>query len=342
MKNLLILTDYKGFFGSKQKSEIYNGGFDQKKLSSYFKNAGFKVRICRFTEIDFRNDDLKDVYVIYTSSEDRDHFYKDFIEDILLGLKLKGAILVPSFEFFRAHNNKVFMEILRDASPLNELKTIESKYFGCLEDVIYSKDQIKYPLVYKKSSGSKSRGVGLAKNLDELFQASKNISKSINPRDFFWEKGRVIKYRTYIPDSSYRKKFVIQNLIDNLSFDFKILVYTDKYYVIKRYNRPNDFRASGGGLLEYTTELPDGLLDFSKKIFTSFSVPNISLDIAFDGKNFHVIEVQFIYFGTYTLEHSNFHFLSKGLNDWELIKTKTDLEEVYAESIIYYINNLNK
>ncbi len=340
MKNVIVLTDYKGFFESKQKSKIYNGGFDLQKLKSLFESKGFNFRTCRFTEVNFRDEDYSGVYVLYTSSEDRDHFYKDFIEDILLGLQLKKAILIPGFEFFRAHNNKVFMEILRDISSVNEIKTIASGYYGVLEDLAYSRNSIKFPVVYKKALGSKSRGVGMAKNFNELYLRSKEISKSLNLRDFYWEKGRVFKYKTYVPNSSNRKKFITQNMIENLPFDFKILAYNNKYFVIKRYNRPNDFRASGGGLLEYTTELPEGLLDFSKKVYRSFSVPNISIDVAFDGKNFHLIEMQAIYFGTYTLEHSEFYFLDDFVNGWKLVKGRSDLEEVYSDSVIHYINAL--
>lgn len=337
MKNILLLTDYKGFFGSKQKSKIYNGGFDLEKLRSLFENSGFAFNIARFTDIDFRNTNFNNTYVLYTSSEDRDLFYKDFIEDILLGLKLKGAILIPEFELFRAHDNKVFMEILRDINPLEDIKTVSSNYFGTLEDV-YQKKGLRFPLVFKKASGSKSRGVGLVKSVEQLIESCKKISKSLNLRDHFWEKGRVWKYKTYVPNSSNRKKFITQNLIEGLSNDWKVLVYGNKYYVLKRYNRQNDFRASGGGLLEYTTELPEGLLDFSRKIYNAFSTPHLSIDVAFDGKTFHLIEMQFIYFGTYTLEYSNFYFLNKG-NAWELIKQRSDLEEVYCESIVGFINS---
>lgn len=337
MRKLLILTDYKGFFGSKQKSAIYNGGMDLNLLKSLFEKYDFQVSIKRFTELDFRNDDFKGIYVLYTSSEDRDLFYKDFIEDVLLGIELKGAILVPDFRFFRAHNNKVFMEILRDLMPSDDIKSIHSRCFGTIEDLYYHKNDIEFPTVYKKHGGSKSRGVGLAKSFTELLKSSKEISKSINFRDFFWEKGRKKKYPNYIPNSNFRKKFITQNFIPSLKGDWKVLIYDNKYFVLKRYNRENDFRASGGGNLKYTDDIPKGLLDYSKRIYETFDVPHLSLDVAGEAAPFHLIEFQSIYFGTYTLEYSNFHFQFIN-NVFTKIEEEVRLEDIFVESTVNYIN----
>ena len=64
-----------------------------------------------------------------------------------------------------------------------------------------------------------------------------------------------------------------------------------------------------------------------------FKVPNISLDIGFDGKKFHLIEFQFLYFGTTTIEKSPFYF-EKYDNSWLLNKGKCELEKVYVDSIV--------
>ena len=83
--DILILTDYKGFFGSKQKSKIYRGGFDLTKIKQYFKESGFNVEIIRFVELNFRYNEIlgKKPIVLYQSSEDKNGFYKGFIEDII-------------------------------------------------------------------------------------------------------------------------------------------------------------------------------------------------------------------------------------------------------------------
>lgn len=136
MKTLYLLTDYKNYFDSKYPSNPYRSGMDKIMLSKYFSELGYKVNYLNFSDINFGNETYKDKIFLYSSSEDINGYYKDYIEDLLLGLCLSGAILIPDFKYFRAHNNKVFMEILRDLSNLNDIKNIKSKYLGTLEDAI--------------------------------------------------------------------------------------------------------------------------------------------------------------------------------------------------------------
>ena len=57
-----------------------------------------------------------------------------------------------------------------------------------------------------------------------------------------WDWGRSFKHKAYIRDSKYRKKFIVQNFIEDLSNDWKILVFGKKYYILCRETRKNDFR----------------------------------------------------------------------------------------------------
>jgi len=91
-------------------------------------------------------------WVLYQTSEDRHLSYKSYIEDILLGMVIQGAKLVPSFRLFRAHHNKVFMVILRDLSPNGKIKNIRSKTFGVLEDFLNYAPAT--PFVIKPSEGA--------------------------------------------------------------------------------------------------------------------------------------------------------------------------------------------
>ena len=131
---------------------------------------------------------------------------------------------------------------------------------------------------------------------------------------------------------------VIQQFVEGLKNDYKILIYSDKYYVLRRENRKNDFRASGSGLLSYPRSLPDGMLDFAKKIFEYFDVPYISLDVAYDGNSFYLIEFQFLMFGTYTLEKSKYYFI-KIDDEWRKIEGISEIEKVFVQSVCHYVKN---
>lgn len=336
MNNLVILTDYKGFFGSKQKSKVYRGGMDIEMLTKHFKDNGFHVKICTFADVDLAELLKLNPAIIYTSSEDLHGNYKSYIEDVILLLENAGLFIIPTFKQLRAHNNKVCMEMLRESAGLEMIKTIKTKYFGTFEELAMKADNIELPAVIKTHSGAMSRGVRLARTRGELLRFGRDLCKSPNMRHDLKEIGRSVKYKGYIRESKNRNKFIVQTFIPGLSNDWKILVYGDKYYILFRGNRANDFRASGSGNFQFRRDIPDGILDYAEKVFDYFNVPNISLDVGFDGNKFHLIEFQFLYFGTTTLEKSPLFFTRKD-NKWEIVEETSSLEQVYADSIVRYI-----
>ena len=118
MKKILMLTDYKGNFTSKYDAVPYRSGMNKDLLKKYFEKNGYKIVIKKFSDINFREENVEGQSIIYPSSEDNHRFYKSYIEDIILGLEVKGAHLIPKHNYLRAHDNKVFMEILRDMSGI--------------------------------------------------------------------------------------------------------------------------------------------------------------------------------------------------------------------------------
>jgi hypothetical protein len=73
-------------------------------------------------------------------------------------------------------------------------------------------------------------------------------------------------------------------LIPGLENDWKILCFGDKFFVLRRANRDNDFRASGSGKFVFRRDLPKGMLEFALKVYLHLEVPNLSVDIAFNGE----------------------------------------------------------
>ena len=69
------------------------------------------------------------------------------------------------------------------------------------------------------------------------------------------------------------------------------------------------------------------------------NTPNLSLDIAYDGKDFHLLEFQGIYFGTVGLIKSDVYFKNIN-NNWISFNNDSTIESIYAESIISYIKRL--
>ena len=336
---IILLADYKGIFGSKQISPIYRGGMDIALLLKLFNERGYSAEAKYIYEIDTNELLDEDSIVLYTSSEDNNGLYKSFIEDVIYHLEEQGVIVLPRYAYLKAHNNKVAMEQLRLRSNIPEVQTINSKVFGTLEELKKCATKLNYPVVIKNHAGAMSRGVERADSHDELIKIAKKTSKSLSCMHDIKELLRKVKYRSkYIRESFYRNKFVVQNFIENLNNDWKVLVYSDKCFVLYRGNRKNDFRASGSGDFEFKKELPEGLLNYAYIIKNKFNVPHISLDIGYDGERFHLLEFQFIYFGTTTIEKAPFYFVYQN-KKWNIIEEKVNLEKIYVESIVEFLKD---
>lgn len=338
MPRIVLLVDYKQFFGSKQKSVIYRGGMDIPKLIKLFQARNYNAKAINFSSINYDEIKNDNPIVLYTSSEDQTGFYKSFIENIIFHLQDSGIRVVPNFTYLQVHNNKVAMELLRQRSDYLLIKTIQSKMFGTIDELKHNIKNFSFPVVIKSAAGAMSRGVARAENTDELIEIAKRIARSRNLPHDLKELLRKLKYRkNYVRESFYRNKFIIQNYIPNLDNDWKVLVYGNRCYALYRGNRTHDFRASGSGKFIFKKEIPPGLLDYAVGIKRYFNVPHISLDIGYDGRQFHLIEFQFLYFGTTTLEKSPFYFELKN-DQWLIREEKSDLEDVYVQSVVDFLD----
>lgn len=341
MENIYLLTNYRGAFGNKYKAAFYASGMDKIKLSTYFKNHGYKAVFMSPSEIDFRDKKYKDSIVLYTTTEDNKEYYKLYIEDIVLGLDVLGAKVLPSFINLKSHHNKVFMEILRDIQDLEPLNNIKTQKFGTLEEFQRYFKKGEDDVVVKMASGASSLGVFLGKGYNDLLKKVKNASKTFHFKEDIKERLREFKHKNYIPVSRYRNKFVTQNFIPNLTNDWKILIYLDKYYIFERPVRANDFRASGSGKEQYLfgdkANIPDGIFDYAKSIYDKLDAPMLSIDIAYANKQFYTLEFQFTGFGTAGQQLSENYFSLQNSN-WKSIYEKLELEQVFVNSIIGFLN----
>lgn len=292
-------------------------------------------------------------YIIYPSSEDKGLFYKEYIEDILLRLNLGGAILLPSFELFRAHHNKVFMESYRTLLS-DEYNTIKSFSFFGIDDLENKLNKnIQYPIVLKTSQGAGSSGVSIAYNRKEAIRKAKRMSK-ITYYDYNESRKKCVRHilgkvkrtilrKKILEKATGKEKMICQNYVPNLKCDYKVLVFGEKYFLLRRENRKSDFRASGSGLLSFPENLSSSeekVLDYARGAYKQLNVPMLSIDIAYDGKKCHMIEFQCVDFGPYTLQFSEWYY-SFNNKKWLRTMAKSILEKEMADSYIRYVRQKN-
>lgn len=336
-KEIFLLLDYRDQFYFSTK---YRGAcVDVIKLKNYFNHCGYDLSIKHFFELDLRAENYNDKWVIYQSSEDPNLYYKDYIEDVILALKMQGAKLIPDFNYFRAHHNKVYMEFIRDLLPIPEIKSIKSKSFGTLEEYFKSnifKSNDQY--VIKPGSGTRSLNVNLLDSGSKKKKHPYKISRTFTLDNLKLFISRLITGKPFTPMSNNRRKFVIQNFVPNLKGDYRILIYGNKYYVVFRRNRDNNFTASGSGKIDFNTIVPDGLLDYAKSIYEKFNTPFMSLDIGSMDGDFYLFEFQCLCLGQYTLEKSRFYYHETYSHVWNKVFETPDLEREITNTIIQYIN----
>lgn len=339
-KEIFLVTDYRNQFYESVRS--HGASFDIERMRMYFSNMGYDLKVMQFREIDFQSNNYNGRYILYQSSEDRGLLYKDYIEDILLGFMLQSAILIPDFPKFRAHHNKAFMEILRSIHDSASVKRIASRGYGTLEEFACDIGRQPEKVVMKPSSGAQSSGVRLAEGHAAQLRYARRLSSSFNTIESIKRLVNSIIRKNYPKKSLHRRKFIVQEFLPGLDGDYKILVYGEKYYVLQRENRKNDFRASGSGKFTYPLSPPSELLNFAQEIFTSFQVPFISMDIAKVESGYVLIEFQFLCFGNYTLERSKFYYICTDENGWQRIDETPDLEREFVASVVRYIDIISK
>jgi glutathione synthase/RimK-type ligase-like ATP-grasp enzyme len=333
----MILIDYKNAFYSSTKNAKTLCTLDITRIKKYFEKMGCVAEVRAFSKVDFEKD-YKDTYVVYTSSEDIGLRYKSYIEDIMLFLKEKGAIIIPEFIFLRSHHNKSFMEMLRYSLFPEQEDPLKTRVFGTLEELI-SADLPEQKYVIKSAYGAGSKFVKKANNKAELIKIATKMSRCFNLADIANEYRKRVLWKGYHNSSLNRNKFIIQNFIEGLSGDFKVIKYGKRFYTLYRQNRPNDFRASGGGRLSFS--LPrdvseNDLLDFAREMSDKIGTPFCSLDIAWDGEKFILIEFQCLCFGPYASEKSEHYYVHEN-GKWRIVYESSCVEDVFCDAVIDYI-----
>jgi len=317
-----IATLPNGFFGSAGYSWR---SLSVDKISNLLDCDAEVITINDLMKIDFSPDDT----VIYTSSDEEN--IRLYLRDVMYFINKKCRIL-PSYNMLLAHENKGFQELFRAELGFGNLR---GNYFFDIDD-----SKLTMPKVLKTVSGAGGSGVYLARNKGDISTIKHKYFEVSNKR-------KVIKFQRRLKLKSnefsiynYRHKgfslFVEQEFVPNLSSDFKVLVFGDRYYALKRTVRKNEFRASGSGLFEFVKP-PKEVLDFARSVVDKIDSPYVSLDIAQSDDECYLIEFQGTNFGPLALlKCSNRYVYSN--NEWVEEENNKNLEENFAYALNTFLS----
>ena len=321
---VLLITNFRGLI--PQRIMDWDG-YDLTQIKNYLEQAGLEIQILGAHEISnslIRN--RKHVVALYASSQDSR--YKQYLQDIIANLHFTGVILFPAFEHMLAHEDKAFQAIRLSST---EISSPRSFVFGNEQQAYEFLKKATFPMVGKTVEGFGSKGVCLIENIrmGQKFIAKQMIHRAL-------KKGRPWYQRAFqriFKPSPVLGILLFQELIPDLSGDWKILIWGDTACGIYRKNRQNDFRASGSGNV-FFIDIPVDVLNFARDVLDKLNLPWASLDIGYNGNQCYLLEYQAIHFGLTTADKGIFYYTRNSEGVWIKRQGRIQIEIEIAKIII--------
>jgi glutathione synthase/RimK-type ligase-like ATP-grasp enzyme len=346
MKNnkIILLTGNYNFFGQTRKPWV---SMDANTLQQSIREQGFDVEKYSFHEIFNQNPHIRNSIIFYTFSQKINR--RDYSKDVVYYLNNGSNILIPSYDLLLCHENKGFQELLK--KRIN-LLSLNSYYFSSIEEI--SNYPIQFPIVLKTVDTSNGKGVFLVESQNDLLKIVKKLERQnvftrldLIRRKYFRRKKSYEHYPDYSNRKDYyqykdyilkEKNFILQEFVPGLNHDYRVLIFYDKYYVMRRYTKRNDFRASGTKIQEYDIEFDNSLLDYAKEVYDKFDSPFLSLDIGLHQNKYYLFEFQALHFGINALIKSVGYYTYNDEN-WNLNRHQgsPEIETEIANALVKYL-----
>lgn len=243
--------------------------------------------------------------------------YKDkvyFIEKVL------GKVIVPGFETVWHFESKVAQSYFFAQAKVATPETVATLDY---DDAVSCLRQARYPIVVKQSHGASSANVKLITSesrarkwlaktfFQEMWERHKaahgnRLSQVASApwHGWFWSKVLQRSLRAETAAVAYWQDYVADN-----DADLRITVIGDRdAFGFWRRNRPGDFRASGSGLLDYETPIPEAAVRYCIGLNRRFGFDSMAYDLLFRGDDFVIVEMSYGYLDSAVFKASG-HFV---------------------------------
>lgn len=342
---LHLITGENNFFGQTRKPWV---SLDTDRMIQILAKENITVVPHLLQDIFNQDVTIENSLIFYSFSQQPE--VRRYLYDVLLSLQERNNLLIPAIDLLRCHENKGYQEILKREL---EIPSLKSWYLYDLEGV--RRLQLTFPLVMKTVTGSNSQGVYLVNSLQELEKIINKLSflsldrkLDLFRRQYFRLSRKYAEYPDYDNLQDYQQyraylephpRFILQEFVPGLRFDYRVLILYDRFYVTRRHNRKDDFRASGAKKFDFSFEPETSLLNYARLLHRKFNAPFISLDIACDGDNFYLFEFQALHFGI-NVYMKNHRFFTEVGGAWESHNLIHDFEGDLARGLAAYLKNL--
>lgn len=194
-------------------------------------------------------------------------------------------------------DDKIAQAMLLDAARLPMPRT---HVFWRIEDAMMFIDGAEFPLVLKLASGYRSNNVRLLRTRGEarrwIHRLFRNGVNDLSSPLRVWKR-RLFRQASHEPAEQGR--VLLQEFVANNAFDTRVTVIGNRVFAFRRANRPNDFRASGSGvLLANPDEIDRDALRLAIHTARTLNMPSIAVDILRRDDEPVLIEVSYYYEST--------------------------------------------
>jgi len=214
---------------------------------------------------------------------------RDYARRLMLALEqaLPNLLVFPDWKSAWHFDDKIAQTMLLQAAGLAMPAT---HVLWRLDDAMEFVATARYPLVTKLASGFRANNVALLRDRAEAERWVRRMfgdgvidiaASSFHPRVMLQRlRDRMRPTVRHITTSLQKDYVLLQEFVPDNAFDTRVTVIGHRVFAFRRGNRPNDFRASGGGKWQTDPRQIDrDALDLALRASRTLSMPSIAVDV---------------------------------------------------------------
>jgi hypothetical protein len=206
----------------------------------------------------------------------------------------RGMPVFPSWHTIWHFDDKIAQQYLLEAA---RIPTPDTRIFWSEADALAFCRDAQYPLVFKLASGITSENVGLLRTFSDsrywVARLFRNGTISVRrrflvrPTTMARRALNAARYATTgaVPPLGDRTDLqkgylLVQEYLAGNAFDTRVTVIGNRAFAFRRFNRPGDFRASGSGLIDWTsTEVAEDAVRLAFHVANVLGTQSLAVDV---------------------------------------------------------------
>jgi hypothetical protein len=219
---------------------------------------------------------------------------------------IETGLGIPVFPSWRTQwhaRSKTTQKYLLEAAGV---PTARTWLFWRLDEAIAFCRSATYPLVMKLSAGAQSDGVQLLRSADEAVHWARRMfgvgATQLTPQPALKRalapqvQGLKLLLGRPVPEGLEHGYLYLQEFLPDNPFDTRVTVIGDRAFAFRRFNRPDDFRASGSGRIDWDPAAIDpGFLRLAVATARALGTQTVCLDLLYRGTERIVCETGYTY-----------------------------------------------